>query len=215
MFTGFSLSAEGACSGLGQVPIVLLLEQGHPKEKTTVKTKIIGKETTTVKTKIIVAILLALFLLGLSASATGNEVLACEKCRGVGTPGFYKKEKNWGDMDSIWVGGRLYSRGEAIELLKSEVAGDKWVTLFKAYVAAKLNIALTTCCPDYCITADKTFGSTSTFHQAGNWLADFAADRPVPASSEAWQFSHGEGLYLRLDDYNNGKLCAPSRDLFD
>ena len=32
----------------------------------------------------------------------------------------------------------------------------------------------------------------------------------VKANSDAWDV--GEPLYLMLDDYNNGYLCAPHRD---
>jgi hypothetical protein len=170
-----------------------------------------------VKTKIVLAIMICLTVLGLSASAGSNTVLAgCGECKGVGTPGFYKKAENWGGITEIDIGGQVYTREEAIEVLKSRVSGDKWITLFKATLAAELNMELTDC-PRYCILEDDTWGKDqpSTFHQAKGWLSSLAAHRPIEGSTEEWQYSHGEGLYLRLDAYNNGKLCAPSRDLFD
>lgn len=126
---------------------------------------------------------------------------ACEPCDGpgTGTPGYWKTHpEEW--PDGITIGGVTYYADD----LKQPVKGDKSITLFKALVAALLNVEAGNCSD--CI--DATIEDV-----VDNWIPDcggFGSD--VKASSECWQDSHGEALYLMLDDYNNGRLCAAPRD---
>jgi hypothetical protein len=180
-----------------------------------VKTKIIGKETTTVKTKIIVVIVLSLFVLGLSASAPGNEVQACDPCVGVGTPGYWMNHPDAWPIQEIEIGGVTYTKAEAIDLMKQPVKGDKWLTMFPATVAAVLNVGLQTCsdctwCVDQDVPPPLQFPA---IEDAQWWLGTYG--RPVRAKSDPWQYSHGEAIYEVLDAYNNGRLCAPSRDALE
>jgi hypothetical protein len=78
--------------------------------------------------------------------------------------------------------------------------GDKSYTLFRAYVSAYLNIQIGN---EYACIAD-------TMTSAYNWLNTYEPGSKVKGSSEAWKM--GEPLYLILDNYNNGFLCAPHRD---
>ena len=47
--------------------------------------------------------------------------------------------------------------------------------------------------------------------RADAWMvANGPVGSNVPASSPAW--GEGQGLHTTLDDYNNGRLCAPHRN---
>lgn len=51
----------------------------------------------------------------------------------------------------------------------------------------------------------------STIGAADSWMTTYGpVGNGVKANSEAWKI--GEPLYLELDAYNNGLLCAPHRD---
>ena len=90
------------------------------------------------------------------------------------------------------------------------VKKDKTITLFKAFIAAKLNVLNGACDVPYCV--DPVWGPIDLAY-AALWLIDFPVGSRVRASSEPWQASHGEATYFCLDDYNNGlQPGAPSRD---
>jgi hypothetical protein len=80
--------------------------------------------------------------------------------------------------------------------------GNKILTMFPALAAAELNVAAGN--DDSCIE--------DVIAAAGDWLGDCGGvGAVVKANSPAWQ-DGGEDLYEVLDAYNNGELCAPSRD---
>lgn len=127
-------------------------------------------------------------------------------CDGVGTPGYWKNHPEAWPVGEITIGGVPYSITEAIERMNQPVSGNKANTMFNALVAAILNKE--TGCASCCINA--------TIAAAEAWMDMFDGER-VSANSEAWQEigvcdCGGECLYEILDDYNNGLLCAPSRD---
>lgn len=131
-------------------------------------------------------------------------VMANEVCGpvGTGTPGYWKNHPDAWPEDYISVGGKLYTVAEAITLMNNPVKGDKSFTMFKALVAAKLNVLNGNCAP-----------TCYSIEEVDAWLINFPVGSRVAASSEAWQYSHGEALYWCLDDYNNGRLPGiPSRD---
>jgi hypothetical protein len=79
--------------------------------------------------------------------------------------------------------------------------GDKTITMFRSLVSTKLNLAIGT--DSSCIA--------STVASADAWMTTYGPlGSRVKASSYAWRV--GEPLYRTLDNYNNGMLCAPSRD---
>ncbi len=127
---------------------------------------------------------------------------------GVGTPGYWINHPDaWPQElqdNGITIGGVWYSQAEAIEIMGSPVKGDKTYTLFRAFVATLLNISVGNtgaCVLDAIVPAD-------------NWLINNPLGSGVAGSSCAWQCG-GECLYLWLDDYNNGLLCDPSRDVVE
>lgn len=105
-------------------------------------------------------------------------------------------------VDSMVVGGKSYSRDQLLALLRSDKlpdgsrANDKSLALFRAEVGARINrIAgnLSSCIDD-------------SIAQADGWLISFPLNGPkVP--KQAWKL--GDKLRQRLNDYNDGKLCAP------
>ena len=132
---------------------------------------------------------------------SGGAATACCCCSpGTGTPGYWMNHPEAWPVDAIYIGGELYTREEAIEFMKAPTAGDKTYTLFQALVAAELNIAIGNC--SCCID--------SIVYQAHVWMESYPLGSNVRGSSCAWDC--GEYLYCWLDAYNNGELCAPSRD---
>jgi hypothetical protein len=129
----------------------------------------------------------------------------CPCCQpGCGTPGYWMNHPEAWQFDStiitsITIGGITYSQADAIALMKAPVKGDKTLILFPALVAAELNVLIGNC--DCCIA--------DVIAAADAWLADHPAGSDDVTNCD-WKC--GEPLYLCLDAYNNGLLCAPSRD---
>jgi hypothetical protein len=119
---------------------------------------------------------------------------------GTGTPGFWKNHPDAWPVTSITVGGKSYTRAQAISIMKKSVGGDKTLSMFPQLVAAMLNVMIGN--DDSCIE--------DTIAAANAWLAANPVGSGVKASSGAW--SQGSPLHSQLDAYNNGQLCAPSRD---
>ena len=123
----------------------------------------------------------------------------CETNAGAGTPGYWKNHPDAWPVESITIGGNTYTKEAAIRMIDSPIRGDKTITLFKALVATKLNLLMGTnssCIADITAMADA-------------WMKENPYGSWVPGSDDRWKV--GEPLYWSLDDYNNGKLCAPRR----
>lgn len=115
----------------------------------------------------------------------------CEFCE-CKTPGYWKNHLEAWPVDEITVGCETYTAEEAIALMSQAVKGDKSVTMFKALVAAKLNIEMG--CSDSCIPG--------VISAANIWMCENPLESGVKAKSDAWQCD-GEDLYWDLDDWNN------------
>ena len=171
----------------------------------------------TVNRKTKLFIVATLLVLALPMVLSIVPALACGDCGpGTGTPGYYKKSEHWPVLPSnpecdgepeIDIGGKCYTEGEAIEWLNTPVEGDKSITMFKAVVAAKLNVLADNC--HGCI--DATIAEADLWMDPDEWACG-PVGNGVEGSSSCWQYSHGERIYLMLDAYNKGELCAPSRD---
>jgi hypothetical protein len=117
---------------------------------------------------------------------------------GTGTPGYWKNHPEvW--PAGVTVGGVHYSTADAIALM-GKVAKDKTITIFSSLVAATLNVGIGNA--SGCIA--------STIASANTWMAAHAPGSGVAASSAAW--AAAEPLHKRMDDYNNGRMCAPHRN---
>lgn len=120
---------------------------------------------------------------------------------GVGTPGFWKKHPDAWPVDAITIGGAMYTKAQAIAIMDSPGKGDKTHEMFNQLVAAKLNVLIGN--PSGCVD--------DTIDAADDWLTAHPIWSGVKGNHAAWQ-DDGEALKDILDDYNNGLLCAPSRD---
>ena len=162
------------------------------------------------KRKGLLLIVLAGFIGGIlfSASVYAGD---CGECPGTGTPGYWKNHPDAWPVEVIVVGCVSYSKDAAINIMKMSVSKDKTITLFKALVAAKLNVAAG--CKDCCVA--------DCIECADSLLCEVGVLSGQKASSDFWQGEGGgsccnakgaEYYYLCLDDYNNGLLCEPARD---
>jgi len=119
---------------------------------------------------------------------------------GTGTPGYWKNHPEAWPLETITIGGRVYTVAQAIDLMLDDKSKDKTYTMFSHLVATKLNLALGT--EPSCISG--------TVGLADAWMATYPIGSNVKGSSLAWK--NGEPLAVQLDRYNNGMLCAPARD---
>jgi hypothetical protein len=115
----------------------------------------------------------------------------------VRTPGYWKNHPEAWPTKGIDAGDFWYSKDIAIDLLNMPEKGDKSRTIFRALVATKLNLK------------NGSYGKciTGIVKAADAWLVANPLGSKVKGSSPEWK--EGELLYIELDDYNNGLLCAP------
>jgi len=134
--------------------------------------------------------------MGVTATASDNAYYY--GCTGTvpKSPGYWKNHSEAWPVSSITIGGKSYTKSQAIALMNSSVCGDKTYTLFKALVAAKLNAM--GCGDSSCVT--------ETIAKAEAWMALHNVGSGVAGDSAAWK--EAEPLYLALDDYDNGKTCG-------
>jgi hypothetical protein len=119
---------------------------------------------------------------------------------GTGTPGYWKNHPEAWPVQSLTLGGRVYSLEEALALLEKP-GKDKALTMFSSLASAKLNLLVGN--DDSCVA--------STMAAADEWMATYGfTNGPVAASSYAWKI--GEPLHRLMDNYNNGMLCVPHRE---
>ena len=119
---------------------------------------------------------------------------------GTGTLGYWKTHPAAWPVQQITVGGVTYSKSQAISWMSTASTGDKTIDLFKQLVAAKLNV----------LVGNASSCINDTITAADNWLKTYHLGSNVSASSSAWLV--GGPLQTKLDNYNNGLLCAPHRN---
>ena len=119
---------------------------------------------------------------------------------GAGTPGYWKNHPEAWPVDSLVLGGTTYTKAQLLAILGESKSRDLSYAMASQFIAASLNVA--NGADGNCIT--------DTLAAADAWLATNAPGSGVAGSSEAWKA--GEPLKSTLDAYNNGLLCAPSRD---
>ena len=120
---------------------------------------------------------------------------------GTGTPGYWKNHPEaWAAAGGgVNIGGVWYVWADAREYM-GKVSKDKTISLFSQLVAAILNQGIGN--EDSCIK--------DTIDDANEWLGSHPVGSGVTASSAAWQ--QISKAHSDLDDYNNGRLCAPHRN---
>ena len=119
---------------------------------------------------------------------------------GTGTPGYWVNHPEAWPVQSITVGGVVYTKAEALNWL-AQGGKDKTVTMFSSLVPAMLNVLVGN--DDSCVA--------TTIDAANQWMqVSGPVGSGVQAASLAWKL--GEPLHRQLDNYNNGMLCAPNRE---
>ena len=91
--------------------------------------------------------------------------------------------------------------------MKDPTPRDKWGELFEQLVAATLNVA----------DGNDSICIATEIANANLWMAKYTDMRKIGAKSDAWQVAEFgpdsmSDVHSKLDDYNNGLLCAASRD---
>ncbi|HKH43124.1 MAG TPA: SdrD B-like domain-containing protein [Thermoanaerobaculia bacterium] len=119
---------------------------------------------------------------------------------GTGTIGYWKTHPEAWPVSSITIGGVVYTRDQAIVLFDTPSRGDKSIDLFKQLVAAKLNL----------IVGNNPSCIYQTIASADAWMTAHPPGSNVGSSSAAW--TQASPWHTQLDNYNNGRLCAPHRD---
>jgi len=138
---------------------------------------------------------------------------------GTGTPGYWKNHPDAWPVSTITVGGVTYTKDQAIYWL-GKVGKDKSVTMFSSLVPAMLNVLI----------GNDSSCVASTIEAANTWMATHPVGSNVPASSTAWSGEgvqapqtdsptmdlmmtpmSGQAMHEQMDNYNNGRLCAPHR----
>ena len=120
---------------------------------------------------------------------------------GTGTPGYWMNHPEAWPVSSITVGGRSYTMEQAIMFMQAPVANDKTYTMFAALVAAKLNVMI----------GNDASCASAAIAAADSWMTTNYVGLGVAAGGKNSPWRTGEPLYLILDNYNNGLLCAPHR----
>lgn len=117
---------------------------------------------------------------------------------GTGTPGYWKTHPEAWPSSTIVIGGITYTVSQAIAKMQTSKR-DRTYTMFQDLICAKLNVAIGN--TGTCIA--------STITAADAWMSRHPVGSRVSGSSSAW--AEGDPLHIILDDYNNGRLCAPHR----
>lgn len=120
---------------------------------------------------------------------------------GTGTPGYWKNHPDAWPTETINIGGVTFDKPDAIIEMKRPTRKDMTRVMFRALVAAKLNVMIGN--DGSCI---------SEFIQAADiWMLDHPLGTGVRGRDAAWD--EGEPIKDMLNHYNNGRLpCADHRD---
>jgi hypothetical protein len=120
------------------------------------------------------------------------------------SPGYWKNHPEAWPVEEITICDDpdyplyTYTKDEAIASMSGD--GDKTKTMFRALVAAKLNVLADS--DDSCIEA--------TIAMADQWMCENGpVGSGVKAGGPHSPWRDGEALYKELDNYNNGRLCVP------
>lgn len=118
----------------------------------------------------------------------------CES-KGTATLGYWKNHPNAWPVDSLTLGNITYNKQQLLAILNKSVRGDKTISLAHQLIAAKLNVNPALCNESDCILDEIA-----------------AADAFLSLYPVCSNFRGSVDLIAVLDDYNNGRLCAPHRD---
>jgi hypothetical protein len=120
---------------------------------------------------------------------------------GVAGPGFWKTHPSAWPETNITIAGVMYASSNAFELFRN--GADKSLTLFRAVLAARLNE----------LAGADVSCITQELAQAEEWLTEFPRGSGLRGSSQAWRLA--APIVRELEEYNEGELCAPTRENSD
>ena len=133
-----------------------------------------------------------------TASFAYQRVVATTARVGTGTRGYWvNHEENW-PVNGLSLGGTWYSKDQCLAILRRPTKGDRSYSMAAQLIAAKLNVAngaLHDC-------IDETISSADT------WMSTYKINSKP--NNNAWNL--GVDYHDTLDDYNNGRMCAPHMD---
>lgn len=122
---------------------------------------------------------------------------------GTGTPGYWKNHAEAWPVATITIGGRTYTRDEAIALMSRADKQDRTFTMFQSLVSAKLNVG----------AGNNSSCGEAAILGADAWMTTYPAGSGVAGGGATSPWRVGEALNKTLDDYNNGRLpCAVHRN---
>ena len=116
---------------------------------------------------------------------------------GTGTRGFWVNHPEDWPVQNLILGNTSFTKTALIEILQRATRGDKTYSMAAQLIATKLNLA----------NGNQSSCITSTVVSADNWLIQFPIGSGATKPGCNW--TTGEPLHKALDDYNNGRLCAP------
>ncbi len=117
---------------------------------------------------------------------------------GTGTIGYWKTHASAWPTDSLKIGSYTFPKSALLDVLGTPSKGNKAIDLAKQLVAAKLNV----------LAGNESSCIAETIELSDRWLSIFGYD--VKGSHWGWTY-YGASFHQQLDDYNNGRLCAPHR----
>lgn len=120
---------------------------------------------------------------------------------GVAGAGFWKTHPNAWPATNIVIAGTNYASSNAWNLFAN--GADKSLTLFRALLAARLNE----------LAGNEISCITQELAEAEMWLNEFPRGSNVRGSSDAWKLA--APIAERLEEYNEGHLCAPAAKHID
>jgi hypothetical protein len=130
---------------------------------------------------------------------TDPECPTCPTCRGTtATKGYWKTHPDAWPVNTLVIGGALRDKATLMAWLAG-TGTDKFNILASQLVASMLNVA----------NGAESSCISSTIAAASAWVGTYESQRPI-GEGAAWTLA--APLASKLDDYNNGQLCAPHRD---
>ena len=146
-----------------------------------------------------VGVLLTLAFTLSFSTEPGLCVFPCENPNAY-SPGYWMNHPEAWPVDSLTIGYDTFTKGEIIALMQLPVVNDKTLTMFPSLVAAMLNVRIGHC--------DCEFNVWALIGETQDWFRHYPVGSGITADSDAWQYSHGENIYMRLDAFNNGLTCV-------
>ncbi|KYF63987.1 hypothetical protein BE11_05730 [Sorangium cellulosum] len=121
---------------------------------------------------------------------------------GTGTPGYWKNHESAWKVSSMTIGGKTYTKAQLLDIISRPTKGDVTYIIAKHLIVAKLNVGI----------GNQSSCIEDTIAKADAWLKQYPLGTNVKENGKNTPWTIGQPLAETLDNYNNGRLCAPHRD---